>query len=121
MNIIEKIFGSNPVKIIFHYTQPDISKREISTRHGNGGIDGGHTVTHKDGLYNQNLTVGELSLLRTMIWEYKELCKDSHEYRRFLNFIHTWMFTDEKKPVIHADILKDFEEGVNFEERRYGS
>lgn len=113
MEIIDRILGIK--KTIFHYKIPDISKRKIINKHGSGGLDGGHVVTHKKGLYNQNLTVGELSLLRTFIWEYKKVAKDSWEYMRFLAFIHSWMFTENKEPVVHADILRDFEEGVNFE------
>lgn len=114
MEIIKKILGIT--KTTYKYRKPDPALRPVSTKHGSGGV---HTVTGKRGLYNQNLTVGELSILRTMIWEYKAVTRDDWEYRRFLEYIHSWMFTDAKQPVLHADIIQDIEEGVPFEERLF--
>lgn len=113
MEMIRKVLGTK--KTVFHYKKPDISKRKVSERYGIGGLDGGHTITHKNGLYNQNLTVDELSLLRALLWEGREVMKDSWEFRRFTELIHSWMFTKKKDIVLFQDILKDFEEGVNFE------
>ena len=103
---------------VFRYTKPDVSIRQVKEAGGT------HVVTNQNGLYNQNLTVDELCLLRNLIWDYKEYIKshpnkhgnhDGWDERHFTEFVHSWMFTDKKNVTLYSDIILDIEDGVKFE------
>lgn len=83
-------------KIILH--EPEIEKREV--------VDIGKcdvTVTRAGAMYNPNLTMDELCLLRSIIWEHY----DDHE---ITSMIHSWMFCNKKPKKVRrfSDLLDAF-------------
>lgn len=93
----------------YFYKKADKSKRPVmDVRPQNVTITGPH------GLYNENLTAEELMLLRTLIWDSKNT---GLRGRDFIDFLHSWMFTNEKIPTVYPDIQEHLDEGVNYEDR----
>lgn len=93
------------------YTEPDISKRQVSNRFGGGE---GERVPLR-ATYNPHLTIGELCLLRALIHDLSAVMQKeySHEYFRVvLPVLHKWLFADGPDLPVWLDIKEHFENGV---------
>lgn len=96
------------------YKEPDVSKRKVSDRFGDGESK---VITHPNGLYNPNLTIGELCLLRTLIHELQTSMQDGSTYiLEVLPVLHKWLFAKEAPEIlIYLDIKQDFENGTKID------
>lgn len=103
---------------VYKHREPDLSEREMTERWG----DGKNTVfTGIAGLYNENLTIGELSLLRHLLWDFRDIeNKDGTiTVRAALQLIKSWLLKNEdgsqKKLSIALDIKNAFDIGAEID------
>lgn len=99
------------------YREPEIGLRPTTDRWGDGS---GTVVTGRAHLYNPNLTMGELSLLRHLIYETtlleKEGVIDFDARVEILKLLHSWMFAGGGRVLeVPLDIFNTFRVGQQTE------